>query len=146
MDFRFLCYSLNLTRGLSPRELLSIYNNGSDYLYDDVVSWSMLKAFVASETAKATGVEQLSFERATTYSSGFALAPANAILNFTISGLEAGAQDVTLSIDYGGSEYPVTGSVTPNASGVATFAIGVPAVPAGANIKDYCCPIKIGID
>jgi hypothetical protein len=92
----------------------------------------MLKAFVASETAKATGVEQLSFEQATTYSSGFALAPANAILNFTISGLEAGAQDVTLSIDYGG-EYPVTGSVTPNASGVATFAIGV---PVGANIKD----------
>ena len=122
-----------LPNGYDSYNFLSINNNGSDDLYDDGVKYSMLKAFVASETAKATGVEQLSFERATTYSSGFALAPANAILNFAISGLEAGAQDVTLSIDYGGSEYPVTGSVTPNASGVATFAIGV---PVGANIKD----------
>ena len=121
-----------LPNGYESYNFLSIYNNGSDDLYDDVVAWSMQKAFVASETAKATGVEQLSFERATTYSSGFALAPANAILNFTISGLEAGAQDVTLSIDYGGLEYPVTGSVTPNASGVATFAIGV---TGGSNIK-----------
>ena len=121
-----------LPNGYESYNFLSIHNNDSPDLYDDVVAWGMLKAFVASETAKATGVEQLSFERATTYSSGFALAPANAILNFTISGLEAGAQDVTLSIDYGGTEYPVTGSVTPNASGVATFAIGV---PDGANIK-----------
>jgi len=100
----------------------------------------MLKAFVASETAKKTGVEQLSWETASTYSSGFALAPANAILNFTISGLEAGAKDVTLSIDYGGL-YPVTGSVTPNASGVATFAIGV---PVGANIKDMDNNLTVG--
>ena len=121
-----------LPNGYESYNFLSIYNNGSDDLYDDVVAYSMLEAFVASETAKATGVEQLSWEKASTYSSGFALAPANAILNFTISGLEAGAQDVTLSIDYGGVEYPVTGSVTPNASGVATFAIGV---PGGSNIK-----------
>ena len=104
----------------------------------------MQKAFVASETAKKTGVEQLSWEKASTYSSGFALAPTYAILNFTISGLEAGAQDVTLSIDYGGTEYSVTGSVTPNASGVATFAIGVPAVPAGANIKDMDDNLTVG--
>ena len=133
-----------LPNGYDSYNFLSINNNSSDDLYDDGVAYSMLKAFVASETAKATGVEQLSFERATTYSSGFALAPANAILNFTISGLEAGAQDVTLSIDYGGSEYPVTGSVTPNASGVATFAIGVPAVPAGANIKDMDDNLTVG--
>ena len=130
-----------LPNGYESYNFLSIYNNGSDDLYDDVVAYSMLEAFVASETAKATGVEQLSFERATTYSSGFALAPANAILNFTISGLEAGAQDVTLSIDYGGLEYPVTGSVTPNASGVATFAIGV---PGGSNIKDMDTNLTIG--
>lgn len=121
-----------LPNGYESYNFLSIYNNDSPDLYDDVVAYSLLEAFVASETAKATGVEQLSWEKASTYSSGFALAPANAILNFTISGLEAGAQDVTLSIDYGGTEYPVTGSVTPNASGVATFAIGV---PDGANIK-----------
>ena len=122
-----------LPNGYESNNFLSIYNNGSVDLYDDVVAWSMQKAFVASETAKATGVEQLSWEKASTYSSGFALAPTYAILNFTISGLEAGAQDVTLSIDYGGTEYSVTGSVTPNASGVATFAI---SVPDGANIKD----------
>ena len=130
-----------LPNGYESYNFLSIYNNGSDYLYDDVVSWSMLKAFVASETAKKTGVEQLSWEKASTYSSGFALAPRHAILNFTISGLEAGAQDVTLSIDYGGTEYPVTGSVTPNASGVATFAIGV---PVGANIKDMDTNLTVG--
>ena len=122
-----------LPNGYESYNFLSIYNNGSVDLYDDVVAYSMLEAFVASETAKATGVEQLSFERATTYSSGFALAPANAVLNFTISGLTAGAKDVTLYMDYGGVESPVTGSVTPNASGVATFAIGV---PGGSNIKD----------
>ena len=129
-----------LLNGYESYNFLSIYNNGSDDLYDDVVAWSMQKAFVASETAKATGVEQLSFEQATTYSSGFALAPANAVLNFTISGLTAGAKDVTLSIDYGGLEYPVTGSVTPNASGVATFAIGVP----GSNIKDMDNNLTVG--
>jgi len=133
-----------LPNGYESYNFLSIYNNGSDDLYDDAVAWSMQNAFVASETAKATGVEQLSFERASTYSSGFALAPRHAVLNFTISGLEAGAQDVTLSIDYGGTEYPVTGSVTPNASGVATFAIGVPAVPAGANIKDMDNNLTVG--
>jgi len=133
-----------LPNGYESYNFLSIYNNGSDDLYDDVVAWSMQKAFVASETAKKTGVEQLSWEKASTYSSGFALAPTYAILNFTISGLEAGAQDVTLSIDYGGTEYPVTGSVTPNASGVATFAIGVPAVPAGANIKDMDDNLTVG--
>ena len=130
-----------LPNGYESYNFLSIYNNGSDDLYDDVVAWGMLKAFVASETAKATGVEQLSFERASTYSSGFALAPRNAILNFTITGLEAGAQDVTLYIDYGGVESPVTGSVTPNASGVATFAIGV---TGGANIKNMDNNLTVG--
>ena len=129
-----------LPNGYDSYNFLSIYN-GSDDLYDDAVAWSMPKAFVASETAKATGVEQLSFERATTYSSGFALAPANAVLNFTISGLTAGAKDVTLYIDYGGTEYTVTGSVTPNASGVATFAIGV---PGGSNIKNMDNNLTIG--
>ena len=129
-----------LPNGYESYNFLSIYNSDTDDLYDDVVAYSM-KAFVASETAKKTGVEQLSWEKASTYSSGFALAPRHAILNFTISGLEAGAQDVTLSIDYGGTEYPVTGSVTPNASGVATFAIGV---PVGANIKDMDTNLTVG--
>ena len=71
---------------------------------------------------KAAAVEQFSEEYAGSYSSGFALIPYNAILNFTISGLSASADvDVALT----GSGYNITGSVTTNGSGVASFAIGV---------------------
>ena len=116
-----------LPAGYDSYNFLSINNNNPDVAYDDVVSGSIANAFVASETAKKTGVEQLSWEQAYTYSSGFALAPANAVLNFTISGLEAGEKAVTLITKYSGMDYDQTmsGSVTPNASGVATFAIGV---------------------
>jgi len=117
-----------LPNGYDSYNFLSISNNNTpDVAYDDVVSASIANAFVASETAKATGVEQLSWEQTYTYNSGFALAPANAVLNFTISGLEAGAKTVTLITQYSGMDFDQTmsGSVTPNASGVATFAIGV---------------------
>ena len=119
-----------LPAGYDSYNFLSISNNNTpDVAYDDVVSGSVANAFVASETAKKTGVEQLSWEQKYTYSSGFALEPANAVLNFTISGLEAGAKTVTLITKYSGMDLDgdaVSGSVTPNASGVATFAIGVP--------------------
>ena len=117
-----------LPAGYESYNFLYINNKNTDVLYDDVVAATMSKAFVASETAKKTGVEQLSWEQAYTYSSGFALAPANAVLNFTISGLEAGEKAVTLNTQYSGmnSGQTMSGSVTPNASGVATFAIGVP--------------------
>ena len=118
---------------------LYVDNKNTDIAYDDRLTVSGSKAFVASETAKATGVEQLSLERASTYSSGFALAPGNAILNFTITGLEAGAKDVLLHIHHG-FDYDVFGSVTPT-SGVATFAIGV---PVGANIKDMENNLTVG--
>lgn len=138
----------NLTATLLPNgydangnnSFLSINNNSTtDIAYDDRLTVSYSKAFVASETAKATGVEQLSLERTSTYSSGFALAPGNAILNFTITGLEAGAKDVLLHI-HDGIDYDVFGSVTPNA-GVATFAIGV---SGGANIKDMDNNLTVG--
>lgn len=123
----FSARAILLPAGYESYNFLSISNNNPDVAYDDVVSGSIANAFVASETAKKTGVEQLSWEQAYTYSSGFALAPANAVLNFTISGLEAGAKTVTLITKYSGMDYDqtVSGSVTPNASGVATFAIGV---------------------
>jgi len=136
----------NLTATLLPNNygstgFLSINNNSTtDIAWDDRLTVSGSKAFVASETAKATGVEQLSLEQASNYSSGFALAPGNAILNFTICGLEAGAQDVELQIR-DGFAYTVIGSVTPNASGVATFAMGV---PVGANIKDMDDNLTVG--
>ena len=118
---------------------ISIDDNSTPVEYDDDISFDVTKAFVASGTAKATGVEQLSLEQASTYSNGFALAPQCAILNFTISGLEAGAKDVTLSMHHS-SDYTVTGSVTPT-SGVATFAVGV---PVGANIKDTENNLTVG--
>ncbi len=117
-----------LPAGYESYNFLYINNKSTDVLYDDVVGATISNAFVASETAKKTGVEQLSWEQAYTYSSGFALAPANAVLNFTISGLEAGEKAVTLITKYSEMDFDQTmlGSVTPNASGVATFAIGVP--------------------
>ena len=117
-----------LPAGYDSYNFMYINNKSTDVLYDDVVAATVSKAFVASETAKKTGVEQLSWEQAYTYNSGFALAPAYAVLNFTISGLEAGEKTVTLYTQYSGMDFDQTmsGSVTPNASGVATFAIGVP--------------------
>ena len=130
-----------LPNGYGSTGFLSIDNNNTtDIAYDDVISATPAKAFVASGTAKANGVEQLSLEQATTYSSGFALAPQCAILNFTISGLAAGAKNVTLGIHHS-SDYTVTGSVTPNGSGVATFAIGV---AVGANIKNMENNLTVG--
>ncbi len=137
----------NLTATLLPNgydegsnSFLSINNNSTtDIAYDDRLTVAYSKAFVASETAKATGVEQLSLERTSTYSSGFALAPLNAILNFTITGLEAGAKDVSLQLSV--FDNTVTGSVTPNASGVATFAIGV---SGGSKIKEGSNNLTVG--
>ena len=130
-----------LPNGYDANSFLSINNNSTtDIAYDDRLSVHFSDAFVASETSKATGVEQLSWEQASTYSSGFTLSPGHAILNFTISGLEAGAKNVTLQID-NGIAYTVYGSVTPNASGVATFAIGV---SGGAKIKEGSNNLTVG--
>ena len=84
------------------------------------------KAFVTATSAAAAkklAIEQLSLEQATTYSSGtgFALAPVNAVLNYTLSGLTASTSiDVTVS----DGTTTVSGSVSTNSSGVATFAVG----------------------
>jgi len=106
--------------------------------YSATLATVATKAFA---TTKAAGVEQLSLEQASAYSDGFALAPQCAILNFTISGLEAGEKTVTLNVTPPiGDDYTVTGSVTPT-SGVATFAVGV---PVGANIKDAEYNLTVG--
>ena len=89
------------------------------YGYEDCVARSNTYTFA---TSKAAGVEQFSFEQATTYSSGFALAPQNAILNFTITGLDASAN---VNVSLTGSGYTITKTVTTDASGNATFAAGV---------------------
>ncbi len=131
-----------LPNGYESYNFLSISGRGTSEKYDDEAVVNLYKAFVASETAKAKGVEQFSFEKASNYSSGFALTPQCAILNFTISGLEAGAQDVILYVKItDGPDTFVKGSVTPNASGVATFAIGV---PGGFKISDMANNLTVG--
>ena len=128
-----------LPNGYGNYNFLSIDNKNTPALYDDVVSASNENAFVASEAAKATGVEQLSWEQASSYSSGFALVPSNAVLNFAISGLEAGEKDVTLITKLSGGlnlDLAISGSVTPNASGVATFAMGVSNLYEIKNVAD----------
>ena len=73
-------------------------------------------------TSKAAAVEQFSFEQATSYSSGFALSPENAILNFTITGFFGNSKvDVSLT----GSGYTITKTVTTDNSGNAKFAVGI---------------------
>lgn len=81
-------------------------------------------------TSKAAAVEQFSCELAVSYSSGFALAPVNAILNFTITGLAA-STDVDVSLT--GSEYIITKTVTTDGSGNATFGAGV---ESGTDLND----------
>ena len=95
--------------------------------YDNVLNTASAKAFA---TSKATAVEQFSLEEASTYSSGFALHPLNAILNFTISGLTP-STEVTATLTNGGS-LTITGNVTTNASGEASFAM---AVSRGTNLN-----------
>jgi hypothetical protein len=97
-------------------------NSGS---YKDGFTENYTKAFVAStteKTAKALAVEQFSFENAN-YSGGFALVPKNAILSFTITGLTA-STNVTATIKKG-EDVLVSGSVTTDGSGNATFAMGI---------------------
>ena len=104
--------------GYETYQFLSISGSG----YSTSYSMSYNKAIAAT---KAAAVEQFSLETAKTYSSGFTLAPENAILNFTITGLTDGEKAVTLM---NGSKTMFTGSVTPT-SGTAAFALG-------ARIKD----------
>ena len=88
--------------------------------YEATVTEVDTKAFALT---KAAAVEQFSYEVAYSYSSGFALAPMNAIVSFTISGLTAN-KEVAVSFDTDGAGV-ISGKVTTNATGVATFAVGV---------------------
>ncbi len=102
--------------------------------YDDVYEYNDEAAqnnTYTLATSKAAGVEQFSYEKATGYSSSFPLAPKNAILNFTITGLAA-STDVAVSLT--GSGYTITKTVTTDGSGNATFAAGV---SGGKNLNDF---------
>ena len=94
--------------------------------YKADISCVASKAIATSTTeksARALAVEQFSHEVGDyTPGTGFELAPQNVILNFTIAGYAAStAVDVALSP----SSLNITGSVTTDESGKATFAVGV---------------------
>ena len=74
-------------------------------------------------------------ESATSYSSGFALSPSNAILNFTINGLTA-STNVTATLKDGNGDDMVSGVVTTDGSGNATFAMALSGSGVSYNIKD----------
>ena len=94
-------------------------NNTTEEKYDDFIYYNNEYTFA---TSKAAGVEQFSYEKATSYSSGFALEPKNAILNFTITGFFGNSKvDVSLT----GSGYTITKTVTTDNSGNAKFAVGI---------------------
>lgn len=99
--------------------------------YSAEVSLNPNRAFT---TSKTTALEQFSYERSLEYSSGFALTPDNAILNFTITGLTPSTEvDVNISRPNPSQIYNVNISekVTTDASGTATFAIGIYIVRNG---------------
>ena len=88
---------------------------------------------------KKEAVEQLSHEFFGGYSSsGFTLIPMSAILSFTIDGFDAN-EDVDMSISYTNlGYYSIEKTITADASGVATFAVGV---LSGTNRAD--CSITV---
>ena len=117
-----------LPAGYEKYGYLSIADEGT---YDAYLNENFNKAFA---TSKATAVEQFSYEYVNNYSSGFELIPANAILNFTINGLDASTE---VDVVFSRSSYPedivVSGKVTTDVDGTATFAIGI---KYGNNLKD----------
>lgn len=126
-------YAVLLPAGYESYGFNSIVGNG----YEATIRHYLHKAFALT---KAAAVEQFSVERALSYSSGFALAPMNAILNFTINGLGA-STEVDVSFSY--PNYPdptvISGKVTTDGDGTATFAIGI---IYDNNLKD--CTLTVG--
>ena len=102
---------------------LSIDGSGSDATVD----FDFTKTFALT---KAAAVEQFSLESASSYSSGFALDPSNAIVSFTISGLTANKE---VAVSFNISLGTISGNVTTSATGVATFAVGV---SSGQDLED----------
>lgn len=109
-----------LPAGYEDYGYLSIeHNHSGGYGFEDC---AIPNNTYTCATSKAAGVAQFSYEKATTYSSGFALAPQNAILNVTITGLAA---STNVNVSLTGSGYTITKTVTTDTSGNATFAAGV---------------------
>jgi hypothetical protein len=105
-----------LPDGYESRGFISIVESGQNQA---TVNRNATKTFAVT---KAEAVEQFSMEMADGYNNGFALSPQNAILNFDIRGLASNTEgEVVLTV----GTFDVSGTVITDASGTATFAIGV---------------------
>ena len=105
-----------LPNGYESRDFISIVKSSQ---YQATVNWNATKTFAVT---KAEAVEQFSREMADGYNNGFALSPKNAILNFDIRGLASNTEvEVVLTV----GSFNVSGTVKTDASGTATFAIGI---------------------
>ena len=108
-----------LPAGYKDHGYLVINTNDPDAQYDDFIEESNEYTLA---TSKADGVAQFSYEKSSYYDDGFALSPENAILNFTITGLAA---STSVNVSLKSMAYNITGTVTTDASGTATFAAGI---------------------
>lgn len=126
-----------LPAGYEDYGYLGINDKGDAYAYNDRVKDNINYTLA---TSKAAGVEQLSWERATAYSSvtGFALEPRNAILNFTVTGLEANT-DVDVLVRRSETWYIGTKTIKTDNDGKVTF---VACYPYGNNLQD--CTVTVG--
>lgn len=111
-----------LPSGYEDYHFLTVSGDG----YGASLATDATKAFA---TSKAAAVEQLSLEQATAYSDGFALAPQNAILNFTAVTGQWGNAPASSSVSLQAGETTVSGSVAPvegdYSRALANFAIAV---------------------
>lgn len=129
-SFASEAYADLLPNGYETYGLYSITENNG---YDAEIGYNFDKTFAPT---KALAVEQFCMEGAVEYENGgFELRPDNSILNFTISGLTASTEvDVALTSSERNRERNITGKVTTDGSGTATFAVGI---WAGTNINIY---------
>ena len=124
-----------LPDGYEDYGYLGINDKGDAYAYNDRVKDNRNYTLA---TSKAAGVEQLSWEQATVYDNGFALEPRNAILNFTVTGLEANT-DVDVLVRRSTTWYIGTKTIRTDNDGKVTF---VACYPYGNNLQD--CTVTVG--
>ena len=124
-----------LPAGYEDYGYLGINDKGDAYAYNDRVKDNINYTLA---TDKSAGVEQLSWERATVYDNGFALEPRNAILNFTVTGLEANT-DVDVLVRRSTTWYIGTKTIRTDNDGKVTF---VACYPYGNNLQD--CTVTVG--
>ena len=117
-----------LPAGYKDHGYLVINTNDPDAQYDDFIEESNEYTLA---TSKADGVAQFSYEKSSYYNDGFALHPANAILNFTVIGLAA---STSVNVSLTSPDYNITGTVKTDAFGTATFVAGI---MGGLNLQKF---------